>query len=1089
MSEHTDNSIQLLLDKVLILYNSATQHLNKIQEAINTTEDTITYTVDNPSGVGTSTHTIPSMKQLERRMGNLEGNIDQLTKIGKGGTYAELVDKYGKVRQLFGLEYKNTPIPINIEDVEVSNELAYKNDINNPIHKLFSHNIIVGYTLNDLQDNVNSVRVSKITIDNVFIEAVNESVTSGNREDIINFLDTNNIQYEDKESIEMLEARESRFYGDFAVLNNTINSDGTITLRLNSIKYNDRHSTVLSSKELTNGTKLINESGKSVFTVTSVNNNSNVITVTRTLGTDSIKSTVNALSILDDLISNVVNVGIQYNEVGYVFFAPIHKQYNTTVEYSNGILFDSDKLTIEHGGIIISLNKYFEIVHAVDIGDWLIKQSTDSTPPSEYAIVPDKPVLSRDTFKVVHINKHLIEATDVEEVEKLMQAKVKARAVITKHTAEINKVQTRLNTNNFVNNTEKKSLQLELTNRLTSKRKYTNSFNGTVRLLNEKRSGSSVKEVSPKYRVRGFWAIPEPKTSNKTKPQQIIKYNVRYRYLSVNSNLAESQIFSVPSTNTTVDNTQTNSEQSTASFSTWNTLKTETLNKIVVDGVPVWETQDVENTEQININQIDIPIRKGEILEFQVQAVSEIGYPNVAVTSEWSDIMEIRFPDDLSNIPTLADIDTEIQSDLRLLEFEEALESRGLIEHISDSFIENNIKYRHTGNQIASGFFSENSGFNISVFDKMREMDTAINRLNNIVLNIDQEIGVSVINDLGNEQPIINNGIIHFNAGYYTNEVGENNNGAIVSKQFYIKIENTNLTPLQMYSMIGHELTQTIDASNTDYYNVPVGFIDSSISSTLPEGVRQFEGQVIYSRYTNVANTRNLYQETDFTSNPTNVQAPVNVIGTGTTNAYHMVGGTATPIEIIEPAVQPSQSYIAMADTHPLAISGNTSGIEDRFVDIANSWSPLIKSELFMEGLSSGGTNITGFEEDDRHLIGDLSCGAYLYMNAIDPTSVQVKANRMDSFRPIRGGESNSLLIPFMFEYRMTDALGNIDGLALNGTAKPKYSKTIGFDFMLLGKKFRFDVNISASYSGSSTSADSIPALSLSEEITPIVIE
>ena len=59
-------------------------------------------------------------------------------------------------------------------------------------------------------------------------------------------------------------------------------------------------------------------------------------------------------------------------------------------------------------------------------------------------------------------------------------------------------------------------------------------FNSIVTQI--KASAAEGGTMTPKYRVRGFWEIPASKVSPSSGEQKIIKFIIRYRYLSESGN-------------------------------------------------------------------------------------------------------------------------------------------------------------------------------------------------------------------------------------------------------------------------------------------------------------------------------------------------------------------------------------------------------------------------------------------------------------------------------------------------------------------------------------------------------------------------
>ena len=67
-------------------------------------------------------------------------------------------------------------------------------------------------------------------------------------------------------------------------------------------------------------------------------------------------------------------------------------------------------------------------------------------------------------------------------------------------------------------------------------------------------------KIDAKYRIRGFWNIPDPIITNKTEPQHVVQFRVQYRYATKggNSNPTEGYKFTPSSPTTTIATTTTN---------------------------------------------------------------------------------------------------------------------------------------------------------------------------------------------------------------------------------------------------------------------------------------------------------------------------------------------------------------------------------------------------------------------------------------------------------------------------------------------------------------------------------------------------
>jgi len=122
-----------------------------------------------------------------------------------------------------------------------------------------------------------------------------------------------------------------------------------------------------------------------------------------------------------------------------------------------------------------------------------------------------------------------------------------------------------------------------------------------------------------------------------------------------------------------------------------------------------------------------------------------------------------------------------------------------------------------------------------------------------------------------------------------------------------------------------------------------------------------------------------------------------------------------------------------------------------------------------------------GFYDNDRYLMGTETCGSYLYIAPSTYADFLVDGTDYRSTRDVEYGEANQIVIPIIFQFRMTDFFGNgTSGLGRIGgfSIQPKnltYTKKIGVDINVKDESlFSFDVQISAKYKVDSPSQTSI---------------
>ena len=134
--------------------------------------------------------------------------------------------------------------------------------------------------------------------------------------------------------------------------------------------------------------------------------------------------------------------------------------------------------------------------------------------------------------------------------------------------------------------------------------------------------------------------MPEAVATRGTKPQEVVQFRVQYRYVSKDGR------------ENPIETYQVDGEQTKAAFSNWNEYKTDARKRGYdkATGEYFWQIEDVESAETPNINQIDIAIQSNETVELRIKSISEVGWPESPVESEWSEILKVDFPDDLNNV-------------------------------------------------------------------------------------------------------------------------------------------------------------------------------------------------------------------------------------------------------------------------------------------------------------------------------------------------------------------------------------------------------------------------------------------------------
>lgn len=234
----------------------------------------------------------------------------------------------------------------------------------------------------------------------------------------------------------------------------------------------------------------------------------------------------------------------------------------------------------------------------------------------------------------------------------------------------------------------------ELSNNQIAYRSLVDTFKTAVK------ENEAVTEA-PKYHIRGFFPIPLYKYRDEAEkiPEEIIGFEIAYRYIKEDNTANALNTF-------TYTDTDGNSVV-TGTFTDWiisqSVLKQRVFNQSTLSYV--WQSENVADGSEININQIDIAISKGEKVEIKVRSISEAGYPENPLKSEWSNAITVEFPSTLSTTNAVADLITEVNDDALQIAISNNLSSIGVPVHLDDSVANinsvNGIYFKHMSKNIA----------------------------------------------------------------------------------------------------------------------------------------------------------------------------------------------------------------------------------------------------------------------------------------------------------------------------------------------------------------------------------------------------
>ena len=892
------NSISQLLEQFLELNTNSLETFERINEAITTNKETVTIDLFNGKTNQMETIQIPAFGYLKREIERLNNNIGAISGLEGADSTVRLKD--GSYRNIYTARLKGPSKSITslASPTEFSTKLnEFFEDFLNP---LLTVNLDVSGQIPVETEKVYAERfifdeddaASIIAFDDLY-----DGNSSIEYDTFRNALTDESIKYYTDAEVLDMPMRLIQYTGTFDVIRTdnvekTYVVDGVSQTKtaklytLNKLTYTDSSKSLKDTETLKVSDSLIVNSGnyQTRYQVVGIDSSSSQIELLILEGTEAIKIGSNQLGIYKDIDTDLgIEIKVGYNERQVVFVKPIDPNSKIPAdEFSPGVAFYSNNLQIsDNTGLVKTLAEYYKD-EVSDFGQFIKSLKVDYIPPSSVGIMPDPPAISVNNFKVVQINKHLTDNASTNKIKQLKADKIATEQSIKKLNEAIKEKKSLINSKKFVSSAERDTQRSELSSLTSQRASEAKLYASLVTEITASAESTDLQKVSPKFRVRGFWSIPEPQRIGNEIQQEVVQFKIRHRYVSTSGKTSE--VDQIPFSDST------NGTSKTAAFSNW----TETLSPIRKrelneDGKYEWIVEGEEDADAVNFNSFEVSIVPGEEVEFMIKSISEAGFPSNPVESEWSEINKVSFPEGEINITDLGNVIEVNKLDALKVSIQEDIEATGLLTHVDDSFSIGNFNYSHRATTIASGFLTDSST-PITVFEKLLELQNEVMRLNELIERITGELQVRIIDEDGNVTPVTNNSTVKLFAGYYINEIPTTNGkGAIVTKNFKIELSNTKATDLELIARIIGDTTKPAHVSTTQttfglgtgtkdpvyadnsYYTdeakydlVPVVYqnIAGSTEDYLnngPDQSTQFKGQFIYNRFRNIANDDNLY--------------------------------------------------------------------------------------------------------------------------------------------------------------------------------------------------------------------------------------
>ena len=828
------------LAKVESLTSTNLQILKTINDSFFTKKNHLFAEIDE------TTYVIPSFISLENKINMLQENFENLVKAPE--TCEAYFNFDGNTRAIEVRKYNHVPDALTIPVVSAYN--VESNDIFKDFMTPVPYiNIDLPYIPNDIVEvNVKKVVAKSDALKTLFKSklayttetqgANGETVTTTNYHQSANETYGNmhklllnyreDYDYVEYDTVYKLPVRKNignATYTIDSVISDVIDDDlnELITLKLRErLTYKLFDDTI--EKQLQVGDELINFDGTGKVVITDIKPVLNTITVRvvngeylNFLGTDSYDtnndtdihdlSKLRFYAAIDFDADKYLKVPLEEDQYVFVAVSALNSRMNVQSSWGTGIVIDT--YSLKNGDT--SFKTYYD-ANVKNIGDVLFEMTSMITSPitelsqdTFEGLNSYKPVVDSASVSVMQINKHLNNSATVKSIRDAYNQKKTAETSLAEIQTKINDINSKLSSIAFDDtNSIRSAYTAQLSKLNTQKTELLTTINTAINTIALNVNSAEIPIENAKYRVRGFY-VPAVVLNSVDYKDNIIGIQVQYRYKNMSSD-----------TGTAVSMNSVDGNK-TYIYSDWNNMQSFSRKKIAtcVDGVYHYAYEAFnEDKNEPSYNQIDIPISQGESVDIRIKVIYDFGQPYITMTSDWSEIINVAFPDEFTKDVPILSIIEENNNDIETNRFNSILDTNGINSHVNDMIVDQNVTYYHKPDNIASGFYTEERKI-IPLKDKLLSLSNDIALLKADILGADNICRVNV--SLGNTNTELysdrENVITLESYNNFSNKTtteGDNTatydgtyafNNGVVSTMLNISIANAGNTAMKLYSV------------------------------------------------------------------------------------------------------------------------------------------------------------------------------------------------------------------------------------------------------------------------------------------------
>jgi hypothetical protein len=671
--------------------NIALANMEGMNESLTTENDTVTIQVEGTDPVtgdpSIYTYTMPSYTYTLSQLARISNTVDVFV---SGGGVVLLND--GTYREVSTVPVAKSPAAISL----VPAPTKFKTRSNWFFESMMFPQL---YTEFDLKGKIDD-RSDRVVVRRVIFDNFNDEETQWFKdtfigqtytyEQTLNILSTNGKRYWEDEEVQNLPLKPTQYTGSFLILNRGV-IDSEEWFYLDTLNFGlTTDLTVVDSFELKINDQL--RYNDSLYRIAKIEITEKRVQLTPLVGLG--QPTVNNSFYIysTPFEEKIAQIPIGYDECNIVFFKGVNDDFNIISDsWGESINFYSNDLVLD-GTTTDFATYYFNYV--ADFGRQLEGQAKERFIPAYYGLLPSVPTITTDMFAVKQINTQMNAALDTESIKNTQTQIESTKTLINSLKSTI--AQQKAQLVELTDPAARSDLNGKITANINDLSKKTVEYQSLVRSLATVAYENSAVMADPKYRARGFFPIPDPVG---VPPQQIIQFEYAYRYLKLDNTGISLDTYqhADPSTGQVIRGT----------FTDWNIIQSSIKQKVydISSGTYSWQEENIADGETNNINQIDIPIQKGEKVQLKIRSISEAGWPTNPLKSTWSEPVIIEFPSNLEGSDQVINILSDAATEETTIKLDETLNSAGVYTHLNDSVPNpnsgNGTYFKHQANGLA----------------------------------------------------------------------------------------------------------------------------------------------------------------------------------------------------------------------------------------------------------------------------------------------------------------------------------------------------------------------------------------------------